>query len=429
MKICKVKGWQTCIRHDPKTGFTQFKEGDLCIFFPPDAVLPKAIYDDRLGVGKYLHDLPKDEFGVRPEGKRVVATRLRGMPSYGVITEIDSKWGDDPAWDVGTDLVEHFGITKYEPPLESTEGDAEKSSTLFHQYSGPENFGNFPDALVEGEEVVFTEKIHGKNSRVGYVLEAGEDGLPTWTWMAGSHGVRRKEFVNVTHRYQLPYLCENCVYEESYEPQIGDVFYLSGKNWRIDEVIEPNPESTEPVRKVQVTQVDDEGKEVLRRSEYWEPLTDNMKMMIQEILVKEMEEFKGYRGTEPLSVVVFGEIFGAGVQDMAYGLTKRSFRVFDIAINNKYLDYDVKTDWCIKHRVEMVPVLYRGPFSVAKLEEYTNGPTTMCDVSQAGKFAGREGIVVTPVIEVHYCPKINGRKIIKSVSADYLARKDGTEYH
>lgn len=433
MKLATIKGWQVCIKHDPQTGISEFQEGDLCMFFPPDSILQPALFN-RIGCGKYLNELPKDELGVRPEGKRVTATRLRGIPSYGVIAKIDPSFGDDPNWTVGTDLIEHFGITKYEPPLESTEGDAEKSNNLFFGYNGPENFGNYPNAFEEGEEVIFTEKIHGKNCRIGYVLQPDENGLPVWTWMAGSNSVRRKEFVNVTHRFSLDYLTNvNCQWRENYVfPQIDAVFDLDGKSWRVDEIIEPKEESLEQVLKLQVTQVDGRPvphcQEILKRSEYWEPLTENMKKMIQQILIKEMDQFDG-KSAAPNSVIVYGEIYGAGVQDMTYGLTGRSFRVFDIAVNNKYLDHDVKNAWCVMHGIETVPILYRGPFSVQRLEEFTNGPTTMCAKEKAGKFAGREGIVITPVKEVSYCPKCNGRKIIKSVSADYLARRDGTEFH
>ena len=43
---------------------------------------------------------------------------------------------------------------------------------------------------------------------------------------------------------------------------------------------------------------------------------------------------------------------------------------------------------------------------------------------------GREGCVVTPVVE-RYDPGLggSGRVILKSISADYLARKGGTDDH
>lgn len=265
--------------------------------------------------------------------------------------------------------------------------------------------------------------VHNSNCRVGLVLDSNDEGNPEWTWMAGSHGVRRKEFVNVTHRFRVPELIEQGLFVDA--PKIDDVFYYRDYNWRVTSIIEPKPESEEQFLKVQVTAVDDRPvphcQDILRRSEYWEPLTDNVKDMILHIKDKHFPE--------PQSVIVYAEIFGAGVQDMVYGLTNRSFRVFDIAINNRYIDFDDKKELCDKFNVPMVPVLYRGPFSVEKLEEFTNGPTTMCAIDKAGKFSGREGIVVTPIKEVEYCSVVKGRRIIKSVSADYLARKGGTEFH
>ena len=38
-----------------------------------------------------------------------------------------------------------------------------------------------------------TEKIHGKNCRAG-LIRCDDVGNPVWTWMAGSHDLRRKEF-------------------------------------------------------------------------------------------------------------------------------------------------------------------------------------------------------------------------------------------
>ena len=43
-------------------------------------------------------------------------------------------------------------------------------------------------------------------------------------------------------------------------------------------------------------------------------------------------------------MVLFGELYGSGVQDMAYGLADgaKGFRAFDIAVDGKYLDFDTK---------------------------------------------------------------------------------------
>ena len=79
-------------------------------------------------------------------------------------------------------MREHYGITKYVPPLRPSAGDAAEAHPLFVSYTDVENLRNFPAVLAEGEEVVATEKVHGTNCRVGIV--AGE-------LMAGSMEVLR----------------------------------------------------------------------------------------------------------------------------------------------------------------------------------------------------------------------------------------------
>ena len=133
------------------------------------------------------------------------------------------------------------------------------------------------------------------------------------------------------------------------------------------------------------------------------------------------------------NVVVFGEIFGSGVQDMTYGLSQGQwdFRVFDVAVNGKYLAYDEKSDWCKRHGVATVPVLYDGPYSKAKMEEVVAGPTTICDSAVAGGFKGREGVVIMAKREQSVAAEkmVFDRMALKAINFDYLERKGGTEFH
>ncbi len=110
--------------------------------------------------------------------------KLRGIASYGLIMRAI----DNPEWEVGTDVAGFYGVSKWEPPPENADGEAEREDAAFHRYTNIENFRNFPNLFVPGEEVIFTEKIHGMNSRVGLIQMAEGP-----TWMAGSHGVRRRE--------------------------------------------------------------------------------------------------------------------------------------------------------------------------------------------------------------------------------------------
>jgi len=163
-------------------------------------------------------------------------------------------------------------------------------------------------------------------------------------------------------------------------------------------------------------------------SKFWMIFTQNMKDMLNEII-------KTYdAGEDIFSAIVFGEMIGPGVQDMQYGLKEKTARVFDIAVNRRYMSYDAKKFFCLKFEVPMVPLLYRGPFSKKVLEDLVSGPTSFCDPNKVvGKFKGREGAVVTPVIEridpIMIPTSTNGRIILKAVSADYLARKGGTDSH
>ena len=60
------------------------------------------------------------------------------------------------------------------------------------------------------------------------------------------------------------------------------------------------------------------------------------------------------------------------------------------------------------------------------MKEITDGPTKICDPKDAGKFKGREGIVIKPTRERTWADKdsVNTQRrcIFKSVSADYLDR-------
>ena len=97
----------------------------------------------------------------------------------------------------------------------------------------------------------------------------------------------------------------------------------------------------------------------------------------------------------------------------------------------RFSGVDAKTAACAKHGVAMVPIVYRGPYSKEAIEAQVSGPTTLCASNRAGKFKGREGVVITAVKErtVSTEKKFFDRAALKAVSFEYLERKDGTEYH
>jgi RNA ligase (TIGR02306 family) len=203
--------------------------------------------------------------------------------------------------------------------------------------------------------------------------------------------------------------------------------------WRYPDVFEPNDEVviTEKIHgtnsRLAVLFEDDEwvfaaGSHRRRwvdcegTARYWKPLTAPVMRMLNELC------------GETADVIVFGEIYGSSVQDMNYGVMgDDGYRVFDISVNGRYLDWADVTAHCLKHEVPLVPLLYQGPWECVSevIDEYASGITHAGE--STNKFKGREGIVIKSAKERltgNIGGKMNAhRAILKFVSADYLDRK------
>ena len=75
---------------------------------------------------------------------------------------------------------------------------------------------------------------------------------------------------------------------------------------------------------------------------------------------------------------------------------------------------------CAKWGLPTVPEIYVGPYLPGIVQADTSGKSLLCPTQM------REGIVIKLLHEGN-SPQI-GRKILKSVSEDYLLRKNGTEF-
>ena len=120
-------------------------------------------------------------------------------------------------------------------------------------------------------------------------------------------------------------------------------------------------------------------------------------------------------------IMIFGEIYGHGVQDLTYGTKNTEFRVFEVCVNRKWLDWNQLVDFCKSFDLSMVPVAYIGPYNLEILRGMTDGITMIENGNNI-----REGVVVKPIYEREYQ---NGRVIFKSVSENYLMRKGATEFN
>ncbi|MCX5195148.1 RNA ligase (ATP) [Streptomyces sp. NBC_00249] len=129
-------------------------------------------------------------------------------------------------------------------------------------------------------------------------------------------------------------------------------------------------------------------------------------------------------------VGIFAEVYGSGVQDLAYGARAGSadappgYAVFDVSA-----EIDGQVRWLDPAEVledgelPLVPRLFEGPYDLERVLELASGRET---VSGEGLHL-REGVVIRPAAE-RYSPVVGGRAIAKAVSPAYLTRKGGTEY-
>lgn len=126
-------------------------------------------------------------------------------------------------------------------------------------------------------------------------------------------------------------------------------------------------------------------------------------------------------------VGIFGEVYGAGVQDLTYGADGRrdtlGYAVFDVSAEidgtPRWLDAAELLDGTLP----LVPRLFEGPYDIGRVLEVAVGRET---VSGRGLHL-REGVVIRPAVE-RYSAVTGGRAIAKAVSPAYLTRKGGTEY-
>jgi RNA ligase (TIGR02306 family) len=323
LELATVQGWQMCVKkgvHQP---------GDLVVYFEQGTVLTKETAD-RLNVGAYL--VEKTDIN----GDRVLVVhriKLRGEPSFGLVVQ------PEVGMELGADVAEFYGATKYHPPVKVQAGDSASDDPYFPKYTNLENMRSYPKMLTIGEPVVATEKIHGTNCRVGFVWHSDED-QPTM--MAGSRALRRRE-----------------------------------------------PE--DPLAMVANT--------------YWFPHT----LIGVKHLLADLQN-QGHK-----QAILYGEVYGQGIQAYTYGEKRLNFRAFDLMLDGKYVNYPIFKSLCDRHQVEQVPLVYKGAFALDLIRACADGDSLI------GGNHGREGVVVKPMVE-RDDPK-SGRVILKYIGDRYLFGK------
>lgn len=374
LEIVKVWDYEFIVRKG------DFKLNDLAIVVEPDYVVPTThplfAFLDRKGLSK-------------PE--RITTKRLRGIWSQGLIVPAL------PHHKEGDNVMEELSITRYEPKLNNNHnawgGGNLDSGTMdiepvipgcvsIPQY-GLENYKKHSSILEENEQVIYSGKLHGCNSR--YVYHDGKFycGSRT-TWKREPGTIARTIMVKVHKPCRQTYADTDSVWSKV---KINFLFFIAMVKWLFgpkqvkNNIITPN-------------------------NTWHEALKQNPWLG---------EWLKANPG-----VVVYGEVFGEKVQGkhFTYGFSgdKLGMRVFDILENNKWVNnLELHTHERFKGLLK-VPVLYTGPHNKKLMEELAEKEETF----EGGYKGIREGIVIKPVNEkIH--PRF-GRISLKYVSNNYLLK-------
>jgi len=305
-------------------GTEMFKEGDLAVYIPVDAVVPETVKGTEF-LGKH---------------RRIKAKKLRGIFSMGllmptsILPMIDTAMGAI-GYTPGEDVAGLLGITKYEEPepifMQTGNCSAPKTPNAPPVYD-VESFRKYHHLFEPGEEVYVSEKIHGTNAR--FVYWEGQ-------LYCGSHKTWKTQDDN-------------------------NLWWKVAKAYNLEDRLKRDP-----------------------------------------------------------GMILYGEIYGSRVQDLAYGagpgeLRFAAFDVYHTGVG-QWLSYLPFVCFCDELEIPRVPTLYRGPYTgMDDLLPFSEGNSTLADHI-------KEGFVIKPTME-RWNPEI-GRTIAKLVGEQYLLRKGGTEFH
>lgn len=140
LSITKVFGYPMIVRTEDWVG------RDLAVYIPVDAFVPVS----------------RPEFAFLGEHPHIKAKKLRGIFSQGLL--IPAPEGAQ----LGENLAEFYGITKYEKPIHLGAGAVAPPPGPTSEYTEIEHVRRYHLLFEPGEEVVITEKVDGGNVRYAY---------------------------------------------------------------------------------------------------------------------------------------------------------------------------------------------------------------------------------------------------------------------
>ena len=323
----------------------EYGVGERVVIATTDAVIPQEL-SDKMGVTNYLR-----------KGQRVRTVKLRGIYSECLI--IPTLFCKQQYLKEGDDKMEELGISKYEPPvkqiqLASGRKIKYRDNPNFHIYYKFPNLKNVQGMFTEEDVVQISRKLHGTNSRYGIVKKVK---LSLWDKVKKFFRLADKwidfEFIYGSHNVEKGSDSQG-FYSTDVWKTIDEQYNIRGKLW--DWVT--NHESPETIGQ---------------------------------------------------GVVIYGEIYGAGIQkNYDYRLWDIRFAGFDITVNGKYMDV-MFCDFIFNDTLKLpqVETLFLGNWNQETQDKFTFNNFI------EGTKVPHEGIVVKHISG-------NRSKVAKVINPSYL---------
>ena len=153
LDIATIAGYECVVQRD------LHQAGDAAVYIPEASVLPKSLLQD---LDLWDHSESKGKLA-GPNGDRVSAIRLRGVVSQGLLVPVP------PGMKPGDDAADYYNITKWEPQVPNNMTGVYVVTGAKRPKYDIDDILRWPDVLQEGEQVVYTEKIHGVLAAYSFV--------------------------------------------------------------------------------------------------------------------------------------------------------------------------------------------------------------------------------------------------------------------
>ena len=338
IELAHVLGWQVIVKKD------EFKVGDKCIFIEPDSVLPEK---------------PEFEF-LRSKKFRIKTMKMGGVLSQGIVFPMNIL-PKDREYNIGDNVTEILGITKYEPfDDEPTETQPTKKGKKYPQFLMKYSWFR---------KLVLPSKKQQRGFPTEYVSKTDEVRCQVVPDV-----LKYKEPVIVTEKVDGCSLTALLVKHKTWYRKTKYEFILCSRNLRLWQK---------------------DG------SHYWEMAT---KYNLE-------EKLKNMIGDNDW-VAIQGECYGASIQGNPYKMNNRELRIFNIVYPSGRLGSIEAKELCDKNELLFVPIIdenFTLPNTVNEMLDYATAKSVI------NKNVMREGVVIRTK---------DGKNSFKAVSPDYLIKHE-----